>query len=611
MKNKLFWVLVVLVMLCVNNIGTYARPIVPFIVKEYPSKIPPHFEDLCQENQRVIENLKKSLSKLPNIPGQKQLSTEIPHSNSNRGPRLLGAQNWQETIQYLDQLNLMGFTAITLDVHFPLLYRPFHQSNREFEAYLNYYKNLVQAIRDREMSVLIESQTIFTQAEFSTLPVQEYYQSLSLEEYQQGRLDTLITIAKELKPDYLSVASEPVTEAELSGKAIGEYKDYLNFIEFLLQGMATNRSNFKLGAGFGTWEKEYLQFTKDYSQKLPLDFINIHVYPLVGGQAANLLQISKSCKLSQKEIVIGEAWLYKARSSELNHSSDIATSSKIFSRDSYSFFEPLDRQFIDLMVYYSQKFPVSVLNLFWSHYFFAYLAYEQHPDASYIELSKALNLEVFQNYHQQTISSLGCHVYCLLNPEDNALPILRLQPESLPYQMKEHEMDTFRSLTEGSISLWFRFEKQGMNQSIMPIFFAGSSEEHPQNLIILEVGHNRQSNQKLYFTVVKDNVIPLCFDSRINLQPEEWYHFVVTVGNKGNTGYLNGIEMVDRHYNFGDSSQQNFFSQIPINHAFLGYGSTKYPISPRFENFPGQIKNFMIFDHALDQNEVAVLYSEF
>lgn len=468
MKKKAFGVVLVLIMFCLSNMGILARPIVPFIVKEYPSQIPPQYEDLYRENHRVMQELKKSLSNLPNTPGQKRLSTELPHSNSNRGARLLDPQNWQETILYLDQLHLMGFTAITLDIHFPLLYRPFHQSDREFNAYLNYYKNLVQAIRDREMIVLIESQTIFTQEEFSSLPVKEYYQSLSMEEYQEGRLDTLITIAKELKPDYLTIASEPVTEAELSGKAIREYKDYISFIQYLLQGMANHRFNFKLGAGFGTWEKEYIQFTRDYCQKLPLDFINLHVYPLVGGQGTSLLQISNACKRSQKEIIIGEAWLYKARSSELGNSSDIAASSKIFSRDCYSFFEPLDKQFIDLMVYYTQKFPVNVLNLFWSHYFFAYLAYEQHPDADYAELSKALNREVYQNYHQQTISSLGCHVYCLLNSEEKSLPVLRLQPESLPYQMKEQEMDTFRSLTEGSIALWFRFEKLGMKQLLCP-----------------------------------------------------------------------------------------------------------------------------------------------
>lgn len=68
--------------------------------------------------------------------------------------------------------------------------------------------------------------------------------------------------------------------------------------------------------------------------------------------------------------------------------------------------------------------------------------------------------------------------------------------------------------------------------------------------------------------------------------------------------------MTDRHYNFGDASLQNFFSQLPISRAFLGYGSTKYPVSPRFENFPGEIKNFMIFDRTLDKDEVAKIYSE-
>lgn len=604
--------MVALFLFCQSNLGKRinAGTIVPFYIKEYPTEVPPSYKELYRENQNVMQELKLSLSNLPDSPGQKLFSTEIPHSNSNRGERLLGEQNWQETILYLDQLYLMGFSVITLDVNYPLLYRPFHHSDKEYEAYLNYYKNLVQAIRDRNMIVLIESQTIFTQEEFATLPVQDYYKSLSLEQYQQGRLETLITIAKELKPDYLSIACEPVTEAELSGKNIQEYENYLAFIRFLLKGMEPYRSSLKLGAGFGTWEKEYIQLSRDYCQRLPLDFIDLHVYPLVGGQGERLIQISKACQNYQKEIILGEAWLYKAKSRELDQSS-IAASSDIFSRDTFSFFEPLDEEFIEMMLEYTQKFPVSILSLFWSHYFFGYLDYEKYPHATYFELTKALNQEVYQNYHQQTLSPLGCYLFCQLNLKERSVPVFQFQPETLPYQLKEKELDAFRSLSEGSISLWFRFEKEGMKQSIMPIFFAGSSEEHPQNLIILEIGHNRTDNQKLYFTVVLDNQIPLCFDSRVNLKPGEWYHFVVNVGSKGNTGYLNGEEMTDRHYNFGNSSLQDFFSSVPMSQSYLGYGSTKYPISPRFESFPGQIKNFKIFDRTLEMEEIAELYSDF
>ncbi|HDI74727.1 MAG TPA: LamG domain-containing protein, partial [Thermoprotei archaeon] len=55
----------------------------------------------------------------------------------------------------------------------------------------------------------------------------------------------------------------------------------------------------------------------------------------------------------------------------------------------------------------------------------------------------------------------------------------------------------------------------------------------------------------------------LCFDSRFNLKLGKWYHLVVTVSDQGNTAYLNGVELTDRHYNFGSPKMRLFLADIP------------------------------------------------
>lgn len=594
-----------------------------FQVKEYNNLIPPEFTKIFNENQLVMSELRQALhNKQTKNTELCSYSTEIPHANCNRGVLLLSRSNWKESLLFLDQIHNLGFQSVTLDIHFPLLYRPFHKTEQSYNAYLGYYKALIQAIREKGMSVFVESQIIFTQPEFSTLPVKEYYKSLSFEAYKKGRLENLKVIARELKPDYLTIGCEPLTEAQLSGQPLIKYEHYLAFMEYLLNGLRDDRESILVGAGFGTWEKDYLRFATEYTTRLPLDFINLHVYPLVGDQGKRMLQIAELCQSSNRPIVVEEAWLYKVCVDELSTSSDIASSIDIFKRDSYSFFQPLDEQFVDLMLLFSATYPVTGLNFFWSHYFFGYLLYDEVKDFSYSQIMKSLNEEVYRNYHRSMITNTGCAIHCFLTkPNQNELeslkPVLHLQDlHTLPYIFQDKEIETFRNLSYGAISVWFQYTDMLDSQSILPIFYAGTEENEPKDLLIIEIGHNKPGNKKLYFTVVHNNRIPLCFDSKDSLissqslEPGQWYHFVVNISPKGNTGFLNGIEMTNRHYNFGDASQQWFFSHIPIEKAYLGYGSTKYPVSKKYEHFYGVIEDFMIFDKPLSGEEVKELWKQ-
>ncbi len=131
-------------------------------------------------------------------------------------------------------------------------------------------------------------------------------------------------------------------------------------------------------------------------------------------------------------------------------------------------------------------------------------------------------------------------------------------------------------------------------------------------MFIIEIGHRNPSNTRLYVTWIKNNQVPiLCFDSRFLLDENQWYHFAVVVGPDGNTGYLNGIELVNRRYNFGKPSDQIFLADIPMKEMFsIGYGKTNDVIGPHFLYYKGLIDDVRIYDHPLSATEIYDLYGD-
>lgn len=172
------------------------------------------------------------------------------------------------------------------------------------------------------------------------------------------------------------------------------------------------------------------------------------------------------------------------------------------------------------------------------------------------------------------------------------------------------------TLGQGTIALWFKYDSMLDSQPIMPILHFGiDNETDSSNMFIIEIGHGGtegngltldSSNKKLYVTWIKDNQEPfLCFDTNENLAEDIWHHFAVTVGPDGNTGYLNGIELDSRDYNFGTSSDQSFFSSIPVQKQLtLGLGRTHHEISPEFINFKGYLDDVRIYDRPLSEQEI-------
>jgi hypothetical protein len=159
------------------------------------------------------------------------------------------------------------------------------------------------------------------------------------------------------------------------------------------------------------------------------------------------------------------------------------------------------------------------------------------------------------------------------------------------------------SFREGTIGVSFRLDMLPLN-TVEPIFYFGNPNG---SSIIIEVGHYN-TESKLYFTV-RSNGIPLCFDSNLNLQTNVWYRFAVVVGTNFNTGYLNGLELTNRHYNYGDARTSFFLANVDRSLCWLGKGYSSGATQPSY--FDGQIDEFRIYQRTLDSQEMAAFYTSF
>jgi len=172
------------------------------------------------------------------------------------------------------------------------------------------------------------------------------------------------------------------------------------------------------------------------------------------------------------------------------------------------------------------------------------------------------------------------------------------------------------NLSVGSISVWFRVDNIPMGFGIRPIFYYG--RENPCNFfdaanegMIIEVGHSpiHNGSRRLYFTMWTNGcTLPsFCYDSWNPITEGQWYHYVAVVGTNFNTGYLNGQMMMDRKYNFGNTSTHEFFSDC-LAHDNLWIGRGYWDTEDMF--FDGAIDEIKIFDHPLNHTDVAALYAE-
>lgn len=345
--------------------------------------VPPEFQDLYSLLQRNLDYFDGKLAD----PGN---SSAYP---VNFGAELYAADaaglmtgpGYYDTFvtAYLDRLQALGVKSVKVAIGFPMLYRPFHENFRgkpgEYEKYLAVYKRLADDVHRRGLKLIMHSQLIHPMND--QLGVGRYFASLDFNQYQAGRSSVIQTLARELKPDYLIIQTEPSTEfGDTQKKEIGDLRGDMAMLNRILGDLrAANLHTMVVGAGIGTWQPKFADWLDALVHLSELDLLDIHIYPIAHRGPVSLmtriLDMADAARANGKKVGMSEAWAYKQRDEEMVPGR--MTPTDIYARDAYSFWAPVDQEFMRLIVKFARVKQLEYVSFFNDKYFFTNLDYDQ------------------------------------------------------------------------------------------------------------------------------------------------------------------------------------------------------------------------------------------
>ena len=324
--------------------------------------IPAEYRALYDELSTKLGHLQNRIGSPESSKNAKtRFGVELLVANSNRGEILLTDRVFRATVLTLDRLQSLGVQCIALSIQFPVLVR----SQPRASEYLNFYKRVIREIRQRGLAVIVEMGTLFREPEFSKLRVD--YSHLTLEKFKIQLREMAQIIVAGLKPDYLTILTEPDTQSQNTGLDFS-VSNFSSTIQYVVKGLS--QSGVQLGAGAGTWSP--MAYFNALAKIEQLDYIDLHIYPIQRDFVINRVgRIARTAAEHDKKVSIGEAWLYKVSRRELGRIKPLTA----FARDVYSFWQPLDSMFIEMLVDLSRQADAEFCSLFWMKYLYGYIDY--------------------------------------------------------------------------------------------------------------------------------------------------------------------------------------------------------------------------------------------
>jgi hypothetical protein len=369
--------------------------------------VPAEYQGLYTELDAELAHFEGILNqKWNHSQGQTIMATELAFANGNIGEVILNANSMENNRLLLDRLQAMGVKGVVLAIKYPLLKPDFPRSSE----YLQFFKDIVAECHRRGVKVLVECGAIFAGTPYS--PVQVDWSTYTTATFLQGLQDQLLLIAREVKPDYLTMANEPVTEEGLTGLMITPTM-WRDFIASTL-GKIDRSSGLLVGAGTGTWENP--AYINAVIGMPGLDYIDLHIYPLNkdGLLLERALNYALQARAAGERVTISESWLWKASPQELGNG--LGDAEKIMNRDVYSFWYPLDARFIQDIMSLADATNMDFVSFFWTRNFFAYLDYSKTPhELTTTQYNRLINQAFISNVQRDNMSSLGQYFQQKLN----------------------------------------------------------------------------------------------------------------------------------------------------------------------------------------------------
>lgn len=250
----------------------------------------------------------------------------------------------------------------------------------------------------------VENHILFANTEFS--PVKWDYSGVTADQYKAAKRAMVEAIINDTHPEFLDISAEPDTEYALTRWTFMQGPaQHTELVNYVLAGL--DRKGTKIGAGVGTWDSISVDYARSYAADTDLDFITIHVYPVYGNGLTNIDTISAIARQYNKSIVIDEAWLHK-QATPVATFNGMTTSSQAYGLDIFSFWAPLDQQFLSTLAQSARVNHIGYISPFWGTYFFGYTDYSPAIDAlGYSGRANAVNTIAAANIRDGTLTPTG------------------------------------------------------------------------------------------------------------------------------------------------------------------------------------------------------------
>jgi hypothetical protein len=310
---------------------------------------------------------------LPLVPvpwGQKKsqpaFGVELLAAGSDRADALLHEQALTEGALNLDRLKALGVRCVSISLHYPMLTRDYPRA----VEYRAFYRGLTAEIRRRGLAIVVTMGSASREPELSRITTD--YRGLSRERFSAGLREMAEAVVADIRPDGLTLLSEPDTQTRNTGLAFSP-AEFAAVVKQVARDL--KQPGIRLGAGAGTWTA--LEYFKALAEIPELDYLDLHIYPIQHGFAAErALKAADIARSHGKAIAIGAAWLYKAWGREFNRISHV----EALGRNMYSFWQALDEHFIELVVNLARHIDAEFCSFFWMKYLYGYIDYSADTD---------------------------------------------------------------------------------------------------------------------------------------------------------------------------------------------------------------------------------------
>ncbi|MFA7369767.1 MAG: hypothetical protein WC334_09000, partial [Kiritimatiellales bacterium] len=173
------------------------------------------------------------------------LCTDLLVANSNRGEALLMPETMPAVVTTLRSFRELGVDCVKFALQYPLLTPDFPRN----DEYLAFYRQVVDEAHKLGIKVMPHVSVIFADTPFS--PFQGIYRDLTIEKFKADYRLMVMRVARELKPDYLDMLTEPDTHAKLTGlRELNTPAVIAEVVQNALQGW--DHTGILCGAGSGS-----------------------------------------------------------------------------------------------------------------------------------------------------------------------------------------------------------------------------------------------------------------------------------------------------------------------------------------------------------------------